>query len=169
MPEQCKSEQKRLKKSNTSHILFTSVQVDLGSFIDCENFSSKERLLRVTAYILRFVKLLKQGSACSNSSTHITPEEMQQAETYWLRESQASLESKPLFKTWQQRFGSFHDNSGIWRCGGRLSNADLPFATKHPALLDSQHHLFTLIALEAHARVQHNRVCETLTELKAEY
>ena len=94
---------------------------------------------------------------------------MQQAETYWLRESQASLESKPLFKTWQQQFGSFHDNSGIWRCGGRLSNADLPFATKHPALLDSQHHLFTLIALEAHARVQHNRVCETLTELKAEY
>ena len=72
-----------------------------------------------------------------------------------------------MFKTWQQQLGLFHDESGIWRCGGRLSNADLPFITKHPVLLDSHHHLTTLIVTDAHARVQHNGVCETLNELWA--
>ena len=79
------------------------------------------------------------------------------------------LETKPMFRTWQQQFGLFRDDSGVWRCGGRLSNANLPFATKHPVLLDSQHHLTTLIVIDAHMRAQHNGVCETLTELRAKY
>ena len=38
-----------------------------------------------------------------------------------------------------------------------------------PVLLDSQHHLTTLIICDAHERVQHNGICETLTELRARY
>lgn len=98
MPEQCKSEERKLKKSNASHTLLNSdSQVNLSSLIKCESFSSKEWLFRVTAYIPQFVKLLKQGSERANVLRHITPEELQQAETYWLKESQASLESKPMF------------------------------------------------------------------------
>lgn len=74
-----------------------------------------------------------------------------------------------MFKTWQQQFGLFRDDSGIWRCGGRLSNAHLPFATKQPVFLDSHHHLTTLITIDAHDRVQHNGVGETLNELRAKY
>ena len=170
MPEQCKSEQRKIKKSNASHTLLNvDSQVKLSSLIKCKDFSSKERLFRVTAYVLRFVNNMKQKSGRANNSKHITPAELQQAETYWLKEAQASLEGKPMFKTWQQQFGLFHDDSGIWRCGGRLSNADLPFVTKHPVLLDSHHYLTTLIVTDAHARVQHNGVCETLNELWAKY
>ena len=79
------------------------------------------------------------------------------------------LEGKPVFKTWQQQFGLFRDESGIWRRGGRLSSADLPFVTKHPVFLDSHHHLSTLMVTDAHTRVQHNGICETLNELQAKY
>lgn len=49
----------------------------------------------------------------------------------------------------------------LWRHGGSVPNADLPFAMKHPLLLDWSHHL-TL--LHAHAWIQHNRVKETIAQ-----
>ncbi len=101
----------------------------------CENFSSKRRLFQVTAYVLRFIHLMKKRS---RTSKHLTPEDLQHAKSYWIKEAQCQLRSKPLFKVWQQQFGLFMDKRGVWRCGGRLGNADLPVATKHPVFLDSQ-------------------------------
>ena len=58
---------------------------------------------------------------------------------------------------------------GIWRCGGRLTNADLPYSTTHPVLLPRDHPLTALIVRNAHEHVQHNGVKETLTELRTKY
>lgn len=166
MPEQCKPEQRRLK----SLMLWWPQAVKLPSICSSNvSFSSKQRLFQVTAYVLRFIKLLKQKSERANVSRRVTPNELQQAETYWLKESQTTHESTSKFKTWQRQFGLFRDEFGVWRCGVRLNKADLPFETKHPVLLNSQHHLTTLIVRDAHARTQHNGVCETLTELRAKY
>ena len=38
------------------------------------------------------------------------------------------------------------------------------YATKHPVLLPCKHPITTLIVQEAHSRVQHNGIKETLTE-----
>ena len=167
MPELCRPDQKNPK--NTVTLLVTGDPINISSLIKCENFSSKERLFRVTAYVLRFVKHMKQRSERARASGHITPEELHQAESYWLKESQSLLSSKPVFKIWQKQFGLFQDELGVWRCRGRLSNADLPFATKHPVFLDSQHYLTTLIVRDAHATIKHNGVSETLTELRDKY
>ena len=75
-------------------------------------------------------------------------------------------------KTWSSlkcQFGLFLDDKGLWRCGGRLQNADIPFAAKHPVLLPRKHTLTALIAHNAHQRVGHNGVKETLTELRQRY
>ncbi len=116
-----------------------------------------------SVYVLRFIELMKKRPS---PSIHITPEELQHAESYWIKEAQCQLRRKPLFKIWQQQFGLFMDERGVWRCGGRLGNADLPIATKHPVFLDSQH---TLIVRDAHTRIQHNGICETLTEVRDKY
>ena len=159
MPEACKPEQRKLKKTVT--MLVADDTVNIASLINCKDFSSKERLIRVTAYVLRFVTVLQRKF--TYTSRCITPEELHLAESYWLKESQSLMSGKPVFKIWQQQFGLFCDELGVWRCGGRLGNANLPFETKHPVFLDSQHHLATLIVLDAHDRVQHNGVSETLT------
>lgn len=52
---------------------------------------------------------------------------------------------------------------------GRLDNADLPYTTRHPALLYKQHHLTFLITQDAHDRVKHNGVKETLIEIRSKY
>ena len=46
-----------------------------------------------------------------------------------------------------------------------LSNAEVPYSTKHPILLPKDHQLTTLVVLRAHKRVSHGGVRETLTEL----
>ncbi len=38
-----------------------------------------------------------------------------------------------------------------------------------PVFLDSQHYLTTLIVRDAHTRIQHNGICETLTEVRDKY
>ena len=70
---------------------------------------------------------------------------------------------------WQRQFQLFVDERGVLRCGGRLTNADLPYATKHPVFLPRKHPLTKLIVLESHARVGHNKERETLTDIRAKY
>ena len=56
------------------------------------------------------------------------------------------------------------------RCQGRIDNAEkLPYSSKYPILLPNDHHLTKLYVLNAHARVLHNGVKATLTELRSRF
>ena len=70
-----------------------------------------------------------------------------------------------LFQTLEKQFNLFLVDEGIWRCGGRLSNADVPYNVKHPILLLRDHHFTLLIVRRAHERVLHNGVKDTLNEV----
>ena len=102
-------------------------------------------------------------------SVLVTPTDLQEAENLWIIEAQASLPGELKFSVWQQQFGLFLDEQGIWRCGGRLAKAELSFDAKHPILLNQQHHFTALVVYDAHARVKHDGVKETLGELRARY
>ena len=110
MPEACKPEKRKLKKTVT--MLVADDTVNIASLINCKDFSSKEQLIRVTAYVLRFVMVLQRKS--TYTSRCITPEELHLAESYWLKESQSLMSGKPVFKIWQQQFGLFCDELGVW-------------------------------------------------------
>ncbi len=69
------------------------------------------------------------------------------------------------WETLKRQFSLFLDGDGIWRCGGRLSNADIPYEAEHPIILPKEHYLSTLIVRRAHKRVFHNGAKETLTEI----
>ena len=73
------------------------------------------------------------------------------------------------FPTWKNQFGLFQDKRSLWRCGGRLQNADLSYSAKHPILLDGKHHHTVLVIRDAHIRVGHNGVRETLTEVRSKF
>ena len=90
-------------------------------------------------------------------------------ETLWVREAQLQLVRDHNFECWKKQFNLFLEPTGVWRCGGRLSNADISYSTKHPSLLPKGHHLTTLIVRRAHERVFHNGVKETLTEIRSRY
>ena len=57
-PEECRQE---MRRKNVAHSLVVA-QVDgsrIGQLINCEDFSSFHLLLRVTALVLKFVRLLR--------------------------------------------------------------------------------------------------------------
>jgi len=76
---------------------------------------------------------------------------------------------KSGFDLLQKQFKLFLDEKGVWRCEGRLSNANLPYAVKNPILLPRDHPLAALIVRESHEHVFHNGVKETLTEIRRKF
>ena len=50
-----------------------------------------------------------------------------------------------------------------------MANSCLPASANNPILLDKNHHLATLVVRDAHCRVLHNGVHETLTEVRTAY
>ena len=67
------------------------------------------------------------------------------AEPLWIREAQSGG-----IKEWREQFMMFLDDNGIWRCGGRLHNADLAYDVLHPILLPKDHPFTVLVVRRAH-------------------
>ena len=134
IPELCLS---GLKIGNQlSHTLLAiEKKTNVEEVMHCADFSSFRKLLRVTAYVQRAVDSFK-AKRNSDSNLRIpitlTPQEIANAERLWITNAQRELALQKDFAPLRHQFGLFLDDKGLWRCGGRLQNADLPFPAKHP-------------------------------------
>ena len=63
----------------------------------------------------------------------------------------------------------FEDSDKIIRCHGRIEASPLPYDTKFPTLLPSDHHVTRLIVMQCHEDVIHNGERETLTQLRSRF
>ena len=68
-----------------------------------------------------------------------------------------------------KQFDIFEDGVGVVRAKGRLQNANVPFETKAPIVLNKDHRLAYLLVMYCHHKVYHNGVKQTLNELRALY
>ena len=133
----------------------------ISAIMTCEDFSSLQKLLRITAYVMRFIDTLRQVIERKIVTSA-------RAERLWIIESQKCLEEDGNFLTWQRQFGVYLEDK-VRRCKGILGNADLPHQAKYMILLHKSHHLSLLIVRDAHNRVMHDGVKETLTEIRSKY
>ncbi|XP_011884105.1 PREDICTED: uncharacterized protein LOC105571249 [Vollenhovia emeryi] len=157
-------------------------------------YSAWPKLIRVTAYVLKFASLCRQSHPCRtprsslsssspyddrpSQSTAITASDCNAAKFLWLKRIQAELFPKEINSLANKRplssrssllsLSPFLDNDGVLRVGGRLSQAPLPFSTRHPVLL-SHHPLVTLIVHQAHLRALHAGPQLTLNILRREF
>ena len=60
--EECLQEMKRQDRNQVAHSLLITRDCGLSCLIKCEDYSSLDRLLRVTALVLRFIWILKSRS-----------------------------------------------------------------------------------------------------------
>jgi len=175
LPEECLTEMTVKNRGNlkSSTLLVNTNDSSISCVIDISRFSNLQRLLRVTAYVLRFLKNLKTTSLPDNEQlligSYIDAKDMEEAEQYWILDVQKSLHQNKKFENWKREFNLFTDRVGILRCGGRLSHADLPYSAKHPILLDANHGFTTLVIRNCHESVMHDGVKETLTELRSKF
>ncbi|XP_029171148.1 uncharacterized protein LOC114940595 [Nylanderia fulva] len=155
------------------HSLHVTPSWDLAS-----RYSSWPRLLRITAYLYRFLYRLRSSKSASSSQAILHPEEIQKAKHYWLRVMQSEMFSVeistlqrqlPLQKTSSlSTLNPYLDADGLLRIRGRLRHACLSETTKNPLVLRA-HPLLVLIIQHHHLRTLHAGPQLTLASLRNEF
>ena len=151
-----------------------TIKEDSITPIDCTKFSKWRRLVRVTAYVFRFVRNVKArvkksntGSAEIPQSNSLSVEELNQSEIYWVKLNQknlkGSLESGQLGK-----LDPLTDSEGILRVGGRVDKTIATYDTRHPVLLSRDHWTSKLIMRQAH-QYGHSGVAATVAKVRRRY
>ena len=104
-----------------------------------KNFSSLEKLLLVTSYVLRF----KNNSLAKIRRTpytkgFISTKELKYAEKLWIYNNERNIITCSKFSQLKKSLGIFYDKENILRVKGRLSNADVDYNVKHPTILHNE-------------------------------
>ncbi|XP_060570805.1 uncharacterized protein LOC132729079 [Ruditapes philippinarum] len=149
------------KENNDLSVLSSPFEIDIAKF------SSLTKLLRVTAFAVRFVRKLRKLPCCESKSLKYV--ELKEAEEIWLKHVQRKHfacvydaiknEKKNNLRI---QFGLFIDEKGLLRCKGRLENADLTESAKHPVLLPKKDRLTYLVIDKMHKDLLHSGVSQTL-------
>nr|XP_049466703.1 uncharacterized protein LOC120961367 [Anopheles coluzzii] len=133
--------------------------------------SSFTRMVRIIAYCIRFVRNTKQKARSQRSIPHtnasktITPKYVDaakivlcrlaqqdafSAEIKQLKKGEALMKQSPL-----RKLTPFLDTEEVIRVGGRLNLSQLPYQSKHPAVLPKNHKFTRLLAEDYHEEMKH--------------
>ena len=159
---ECTRELKKVQPQSAVNVVTAKDENLIGQLIDCKTYSSYQRLLRVTAYVLKFVRLLRRSENVKMGSL------VDEAEILWVKDIQQTSPVSARLEKSKTQLGIFVDDQGVSRCIGRLQSTDLSFSQRHPALL-LPHHVTELIVHYCHDRVFHNGVVQTLAEVRSKF
>lgn len=149
----------------------------LHVIIDVGRYSHYCKLIRVTAYVLRFLSNCRWTSRDQRRFGLLTIAELRHAEREWLRSCQAThyqevinnIQEKGIQLPIVKQLRLFLDDNGYLRCGGRIHNAKLPEVTRFPYLLPAKHAVTRLLVLEAHRYQLHAGVNQTVTHIRQQF
>ncbi|XP_076246262.1 uncharacterized protein LOC143186471 [Calliopsis andreniformis] len=140
-------------------------------------FQSWRKLLRVTAYCLRWrrpsrvnqrsnagqvIEAAEMRNAAERLARHIQGSHF--AEEYRCLKNHRSIPVKSPLKS----LNPFLDDKDVMRVGGRLENATLAWETKHPIILP-KHYVSTLIIRQCHVDTLHGGLQLTLHTVRQNY
>ena len=141
------------------------------SDINIENFSSLQRLLRTTSWVIRCVnKFMKR----EHETRSLTLQEMDKLfwDMYIQEKCYADvIESIKVGKrcNLKDQLNLTVDEQGVLQCHGRLHNAALTQGARSPKLLPTKEHYTHLVIDECHYKTMHSEVSQTLAQTRQEY
>jgi len=140
-----------------------------STVVNVERYSTLIKLLRVTAYVQRFIRNLPciRGGRQVNIGP-LSVQEIETAEQVWIQDSQKRMRDSEDYKKVSIQLGVTKENE-LLVCKGRLGNADLDFRSKFPILLPKSNGFTDLMIKDCHDRVQHNKLRSTLAELRSKF
>ena len=147
----------------------TDEAAKIGNVIDIERFSSLGKLLRVTAWVKRFITNLKQKREKRELRRGgLEAREIETAERVWILDAQMMLQNTREFEKTKLQLGIVEKDK-VLVCQGRLENSDLEFESRYPIILPKEHRLTYLIVLDCHKKVHHSKVRSTLAEVRSRF
>lgn len=166
--------------SEKQHVLLTSQkrqEFGIHKIMDIERYSSLKTLIRVTAYVMRFIQNCKLARS-DRTLSELTVNEIQHATLTWIQTVQKS-EYHEVFNYFNKsvtvkpsivrQLNLYFDEENALRCRGRIQHAPLEESAKHPYLLPPLHRLTSLIIMDAHINHLHEGVNSTVTHLRQVY
>ena len=154
--------------NNSKKVFVHRDSVDLH-FIDIEKFGSYRKLLRITAYILRFIDNLKRSlkKETLNLNKTVSVSEINFAENLWIINIQKNLFDDKQYEQLKNDLG-FIVVDKIIRCKGRIGNSTLSYNSKYPIFIPKCD-FGKLLVIHFHEIVLHNGFKETLNELRTKF
>ena len=160
--------------------LNTKIVVDSRPGLESTRFnriSSFTKLLRVVAYCIRYVRILRSKvSGSSVDQTSLSVAELENAECVIVRTVQKECFSDQYVILSQGVALSSHDvlaklccyvdQNNVLRVGGRLQHADIDEREKHPYVLPKLSHVSKIMVLEAHKSVEHQGKGMTMSAVR---
>ena len=147
----------------------------IGNVIDLNRFNSFKKLLRITAYVRRFITNCRKRAIHTGMLNTI---EIQNASLTWIIYIQKKHYSE-IIQDLQTGEGKKHNlvkqlklyiaKDKLIRCDGRIHNAPLEEYTKFPILLPAKDKLTQLIIMDAHVTHFHSGLSSTVTLLRQTY
>ena len=142
----------------------------IGKVITIEKSSCLKKLLRVTGYVLRFVRNLQRClDGTENVIEELVAEDLEQAERLWLIHEKVFIMNGSSFEKRKVSLNLFYDFN-LLRSKTRMNNDhDIPFRKSEPALLRNDSYFTKLIIENIHVDVHHSGVASTLTKLRSKF
>ena len=163
-------------------------EANIDAIIDINRFGNFNKLLRVTAHVMKFINKLKQSRELRKQGRErsrnkelnsLLASEIEQRELMWITCIQkASFKTELEFQgrktnrsmpQYVSQFGLYLDNNRVLRCKGRLDKSGMEFGTRHPVLHPPKHPFVELIIRDVHERVKHNGIRDTLTTIRERF
>ena len=124
-PDATEVERECIKKKTVGMV--TTEAVELKNVIEWKDYSSWKRLLRVSAWVLKFknklmAKIRRVREENSVAEESLTPNELEESRKVWIKEAQKRLKDR-LKRNEFRTLSPFEDEEGIIRVGGRVENA----------------------------------------------
>ncbi|XP_030581071.1 uncharacterized protein LOC115777334 [Archocentrus centrarchus] len=157
-----------VKKSSQTYTI--SSKVTTHSAVDCffHKYSSWYKLKRAIALILRAKDILLKKMK-TKLCAPVTLNDLKRAEISIIDYVQRSQITKPLRVNNLRKLAPVRLSDGLLRVGGRLTNAPIPEAAKHPVILPQKHHVSELIIWHFHKLTGHSGVERVLSEIRQSF
>ena len=157
-----------IKKLNVT-VASVTKQAGVACVLDVNKFSNLGRLLRVTAWVSRFLyNLRSKDRGGERRKGALRRGEIAEAERVWIKASQEALKNDRNYEDLAHKL-KLEDHGGLLKCKGRLENSDLDLEAQQPIILQRDHKLTRLIIEECHRKVHHGGVRATLGELRSRF
>jgi len=147
----------------------------IHNVIPVSKCSTLQKLLRISAYVLRFIHNVIHPSDLKRGS--LSAEEIDVARCKWIYACQHTSFPREIHHLQTsngkqipivRQLDLFLDKSGYLRCGGRIHNAPVSSDTKFPYLMP-KNHLTRLLVYAVHKDQLHAGVSNTVTALRQQY
>ncbi|XP_055622077.1 uncharacterized protein LOC129765689 [Toxorhynchites rutilus septentrionalis] len=148
-------------------------------------WSSYRRMIHVIGYCMRFINNVRDRARTQSLTNSppvcqtLTVEQLNKAKIFLIRLAQKDAFSEEIKNLEKEKLLSKHshirkmspflDPEKILRVGGRLNLSQLPYQTKHPALLPNPHPFTRAIAEYFHQKLLHGGGRLLLTAIREEF